>query len=131
MRLLSDHNVPVKLLGLPRVFWLLILLIVFFTISMKMLPKRNPFVNPKIVAKPYIWPTGCDQIEYKEQQVISESCLESRYYIGDGEKWGWPRGSKRSNYYRVGDHAFDLGCNTFTGTCYVHRIVKNIFVVSK
>jgi hypothetical protein len=83
----------------PTWKWLIILTVasVLFYNS---LPERVPFRNPKIAAEPYSWPKGYEKRKYKEYNSnsgfdsISKNCLTLKYYIGDGQVWGWPRGTK-------------------------------------
>jgi hypothetical protein len=132
VRLPHDYNVPVKWLGLPRLYWLIGAFIVVFMAAIKMAPETKPFVNPKLAAEPYVWPEGCEQKKYRETDTISENCLTQKYYIGDGQKWGWRRISAWPYYYRVGNDAVMI-TDVISGTIMSDRpniveVVDDVFV---
>ena len=125
-----DNDGPAMKFGLPVKLWMIIILMFLCIFSLALLPKSVPFVNPQIKAEPYVWPQGCAKREYNELDKIDKECLADNYYIGDGEQWGWPRSSKRSNYYRLENDAMDMGCNMITQNCYASHIVKKVFITS-
>ena len=127
MRTPPDSGIPVKWYGIRRVYWLVAgLTLVLFT-AIKIAPEKRPFVNPRIEASPYVWPAGCEEKEYSRGDEISKSCLESQYSIPDYKKYGWPRSSKRANYYRIGRDAVWVWCNSITGSCSVRRVVSDVY----
>jgi hypothetical protein len=96
-------------------------------------PDTKPFVNPKLTADPYIWPAGCKKKKYTTANKISKNCLIQKYYIGDGQHWGWRRGSKWPYYYRVGNNAVMI-TDVISGTVlsdkpHVVNVVDDVFVV--
>jgi hypothetical protein len=104
-----------------------------FTIAIKMAPDRKPFVNPKIVAEAYVWPIGCKIKKYASGDKISKNCLIEKYYIGDCQNWGWPRGTKWPYYYRVGDDAV-MVTDVISGIIMsdqvtIYEVINGIFIV--
>lgn len=100
-----------------------VLLIVVFMLE-------KPFVNPKIKAEAYVWPQGCEERKYKNQDEIPPECENDRYYIGNGREFGWSRAP--GGYYRVGNDAVQVVCLFYDqSSCTVNRIVNDVFVVGK
>jgi hypothetical protein len=120
-----EDEMPQKWFGLTRVWWLAISLIIGIIVIMKIMPERVAFVNPKIVAQPFVWPEGCEKKQYEEEMPVHRECISELYNIGDGRKWGWKSSSKLSSYYRVGNDAIFPICND---NCKVLLIIKDVFI---
>lgn len=91
-------------------------------------PKSVSFVNPKIKSSPFFWPEGCERKIYKFRDEIKRECLT--VYIGDGAQWGWRRGPKTADYYRISNNAVRVSCSGLYGNCHAFEIVEDVFVVS-
>jgi hypothetical protein len=135
MKLHHRSGFPKKWLGLPRVLWLFLMLIVVFSIAVKLAPDQRSFVNPKIAAEPYVWPEGCKKKRYMQSDTISKNCLTQKYYIGDGQKWGWTRASGWPYYYRVGNDAVMI-TDVISGIIMSENpnvvfVVNDVFVVQR
>lgn len=121
-----ENNKAVKRFGLTASQWRIAIPVTLGLIIVLAWPKPVPFVNPKIIAQPFIWPTGCQQKTYSKGDPITAACL--KYHIADGPKWGWPRGSKWPDYYRIGDDAVWVICNVYTSRCRVFDAVRDVYV---
>lgn len=129
--------------SIPLHYWLVLLLLagggIYYTLS-----KQPHFVNPKIAAKPYVWPKGCERKEYKTGYYISESCMVAAYAIPQWKRYGWHVGMAGiktfEGFYRVGNDAvaFRLCYNsTFfhdqnhkKDMCKASTVIDDTFVVS-
>ena len=105
MRTPPDSGIPVKWYGVRRAYWLAAVLFLLFAVAIRMAPSKRPFADPKIEAPAYVWPAGCAKKKYRVLSKIDKSCLDPKYYIGDGRKFGWKRISQKPYYYRVGNDA--------------------------
>jgi len=83
----------------------------------------------------YVWPVGCKQPEYKlfngPETIVSQTipllCKSPNYYLGGGAEYGWKRsGRMGSHYYRVGNDAVDIWCDT-SDICHVGYVYTNVF----
>jgi hypothetical protein len=121
-----DEDAPRQWLGLTRmragIFAAVAVIAIFYLFG----PKPVPFVNPKIAAEPFVWPTNCEKKTYKELTEINKSCLS--WYIGDGSEWGWPRGPKSADYYRISNDAIRISCNRGPNMCWIQYIIHDAFV---
>ena len=131
MRLPPNYGAKIKWFGLGRVWWLTAALAMALGIVIRMAPERRPFVNPRIEALAYVWPGGCERKKYRSLDKINRECLEPKYYIGDGQKWGWYRTSKWPYYYRVqNDSVFitDVAFNEISADkVTVYRVIDDVF----
>jgi hypothetical protein len=128
-----------------RFFWGLGISIFLYAIQARIEEQYdlNHRIAMPIVAEAYVWPEGCKDQEYHDNDEISSRCNSDKYFMGserryywrDRPKFGLPYSARPRYYYRIGNDAIETVCFSVNfkkfefDKCIVNRIAKDVFKV--
>lgn len=113
------------------IIFVVFLTIAFVFVGVLVKISRPQFSNPKLAARPYVWPDGCPAKRYTWKDDIPRACRDDRYAIPlrITEDHGFDPGNKSDGrFHRVGNDAIAFVCPVLIDTCRIGRIYYDVFV---
>lgn len=77
-------------------------------------------------APSYSWPQGCPASPYRRERRLPKACAAKSYRLGSVWKLGLNH-SRGTDWYRIGDDALQLRCQTFQSHCAIEAVALNKF----
>lgn len=90
--------------------------------------KRSDAASRQFAVAPYHWSSACPASDYRAVRTVPIGCADRRYRLGSVWNLGLDA-HKGTQWYRLGDDAFELRCTMFDKEyCRVENAVYRKFV---